>query len=361
MAEEPKPIKRLVAKNYGCLKNVDMELTPLHALIGPNDSGKSTILRAVATLAQLASAAFRNVSTTSSEPFHHGIDFETDFEIACHFDDELGYRISKGNGFAEVLEQLILGDQGTTGKIGRYIAHGGVLGSNADTAEKKALAHRLSARVVRFDPDALRKDSTLIPDEREIVLTDERGHGLAGVYDAVVKRDDDAFREIKKRVQRLFPPVKKLRLRNVSQSTMALRIELNSGEEVDAELMSEGLLFYLAFAAIPHLAPTSVLLVEEPENGLHPARIRDIVGILREVSKKTQVIIATHSPLVVNELEPEEVSVVTRTVDEGTIVTPIKETSNFETRSKAYALGELWLSYCDGETEAPLINGQPRP
>lgn len=35
------------AINYACLKDVKVSLTPLHAFIGPNDSGKSTLLRAI--------------------------------------------------------------------------------------------------------------------------------------------------------------------------------------------------------------------------------------------------------------------------------------------------------------------------
>jgi predicted ATPase len=76
--------------------------------------------------------------------------------------------------------------------------------------------------------------------------------------------------------------------------------------------------------------------------------------VLREVSKTRQVVMATHSPLVVNELQPEEVTLVTRTESEGTRFTPITETTNFAQRAKTYALGELWLSFADGRTEAAL-------
>jgi len=119
--------------------------------------------------------------------------------------------------------------------------------------------------------------------------------------------------------------------------------------------MSEGLLYFLAFAAIPYLEPTALLLLEEPENGLHPARIAEVMRILREVSKTMQVIIATHSPLVINELEGHEVTVVTRTPETGTQATLLKDTPNFEQRSKVYALGELWVSYANGKDEAALL------
>ena len=128
-----------------------------------------------------------------------------------------------------------------------------------------------------------------------------------------------------------------------------------------AKHISTGLLYYLVFATLPYLEPVSVLLVEEPENGLHPARIKEVMAVLREMSQDTQVLIATHSPLVVNELTPEEVSIVTRDTDNGTKVISIKDIPNFEERSAVYALGELWLSYADGNQETQLTLPRENP
>jgi predicted ATPase len=84
-----------------------------------------------------------------------------------------------------------------------------------------------------------------------------------------------------------------------------------------------------------------------------------VVKILRAISEKgTQVVMATHSPLVVNELSPHEVSVVTRTTEKGTQIKRIKDTPDFEARSKVYTLGELWIAYANGEDEAPLLEGR---
>ena len=41
------PIVRLDIENYGCIRKASFSLRPLHALIGPNDSGKTTTLRAL--------------------------------------------------------------------------------------------------------------------------------------------------------------------------------------------------------------------------------------------------------------------------------------------------------------------------
>ena len=212
--------------------------------------------------------------------------------------------------------------------------------------------------MLRLDPDALRRPSQLIPKGQKARLQDERGFGLPAIYDLIVNQNVEAFLAIKKRTRELFPSIQSIGLDNISESTKAIQIQLLSGEWVSAQFMSEGLLYYLAFAAIPYLDPAAVILVEEPENGLHPARIAEVMRILREVSKTTQVILATHSPLVINEMKPEEVSVVTRPPEKGTQVTRIDRTPDFADRARMYALGELWISYADGNLEAPLLEGR---
>ena len=47
-------IDRIRIQGFGCIEDVELELGPLQAFIGPNDSGKSTILRAVAVVAAAA-------------------------------------------------------------------------------------------------------------------------------------------------------------------------------------------------------------------------------------------------------------------------------------------------------------------
>ena len=154
----------------------------------------------------------------------------------------------------------------------------------------------------------------------------------------------------------LFPTVRALRMHNVSKTQKQLGLTLVDGTAVAPAEMSEGMLYWLAFAIVEHLAPQAILLIEEPENGLHPARIREVMKVLRDVSQRTQIILATHSPLVINELEPDEVTIVTRTAERGTICTPMTATKHFATRSKLYALGELWLSYADGDVERELVD-----
>src|SRR5258708_8232083 len=63
------PIQRLEIENYGCIRKASVTLTPLHALIGPNDSGKSTVLRALRTAAQFAGSDFGAEPNIKPVPF----------------------------------------------------------------------------------------------------------------------------------------------------------------------------------------------------------------------------------------------------------------------------------------------------
>jgi predicted ATPase len=349
-------IERFTAKNYGCLKDVTVALTPLHALIGPNDSGKSTLLHGMRTVVQLVADRFEIDKKGKWKPFDPFLVAQTDGAVS-HI--AIGCRVAGASYFIrrddDTLVETIEDDGSAPHNYLRSLDDTRQWGPATSALPVSQLR---AARLVRFDPDALRAPSGLIPETSPVNFLDDRGLGLAGVYFAIKNRDDGTFARIIADVRNHFPTIKSVRVKAVTSSEVVLEADLASGAKVEARRMSEGLLYYLAFAALQHLDPVSLLLVEEPENGLHPARIVEVMRILREISRTTQVLLATHSPLVINEMQPEEVSVVTRKPDEGKRVTPMKKTANFEKRSSVYALGELWLSFADGVEEAPLIEGR---
>lgn len=324
-------VEELRIQNYGCIQDATFRFTPLHALIGPNDSGKSTVLRALRTIGRTITSARRGE-----------LDLEPRGQDGLLLAD-------RGNNRGSRLEVCVSSERCVVERFARV---------HASAKVEKALE---GTQLLRLDPDFLRKPNALIPDNQPLRFSDERGTGLAALYDALVVRDLAAYAALNEELAKLFPSVKSIQLGNPSPSEKAIGVKLADGAFVPAELMSEGLLYYLAFAILPHLDPTPLLLIEEPENGLHPARIAEVMRVLRAISEKTQVILATHSPLVINELRPEEVTVVTRSKEHGTKATLMKDTPSFEERSKVYALGELWLSYANGEDEAPLLLGGPRP
>jgi predicted ATPase len=345
-------IERLRIQNYGCIKDVTLALTPLHALIGPNDSGKSTVLMALRTLTTLAAGPIR--SADDSGKLIAALSVNPQFVIEGRSLGE-GWRIGALEG--QGLYEELLPEMAAPYRQGLTQRDGSMLLSRPQSAMRLALGGSI---LLRLEPDALRMPTQLIQEGQPLRFANALGLGLPAIYDAIVTRDLDAYAAINARLRTLFPTVKSLSLKNPSATTKALGVQLTDLTRVDADFMSEGMLYYLAYAALPHLAPTALILVEEPENGLHPARIHEVMQVLREISKTTQIVLATHSPLVINELAPDEVTVLTRTQGEGTRARRIKDTPNFEERAKVYALGELWVSYADGNVETPLFT-EPEP
>ncbi len=318
-------IESFQIKNIGPIKAASGKLSRIHAFIGPNDSGKSTILRALRTCALYVNG----VSTTLPPPQSGEARF-----IGLNLTGGLTTSVTR-LGDAQLVEPSRITNE----------------------ARQEYLRQLRGAELLRLDPDAVGAPSALLPDGGLLRFTNERGAGLAGLCDALLNRADGSFDRFSAEVVRHFPAVRGLRLRTISPSMKTLEATLRDGSQVPAQFMSEGFLYFAALAILPFIDAGALLFLEEPENGLHPSRIAEVVRLLRTLTESgTQIVMATHSPLVVNELQPTEVTVVTRDEVSGTKLIPIAETHGFAERSKVYALGELWLSYANGRDEAALLS-----
>jgi predicted ATPase len=108
--------------------------------------------------------------------------------------------------------------------------------------------------------------------------------------------------------------------------------------------LSDGTLRYLVLLAIlldPE--PPPLICIEEPELGLHPDLISNITKLLIEASSRTQLIVTTHSELLIDGLSktPESV-VVCEKVNGETVLTRL-EPERLKIWLEKYRLGEVWL------------------
>jgi len=90
----------------------------------------------------------------------------------------------------------------------------------------------------------------------------------------------------------------------------------------------------------PRSLRPSVILVDEPELGLHPYAITLLASLVKQASIETQIILSTQSPLLLDHFQPEDVLVADR-VDGSTQLTRL-ESARLETWLERYSLGQLW-------------------
>jgi predicted ATPase len=128
--------------------------------------------------------------------------------------------------------------------------------------------------------------------------------------------------------------------------------ENGSSYEFRPYQLSDGTLRFMALATLLKLPPEdmpSLVIIDEPELGLHPAAIGVLADLLKSASKKTQIIVSTQSVSLVNYINVEDVIVVEKEDDQSVF----KHLNRSELSSwlEDFTLGELW--------EKNVIGGRP--
>ena len=121
--------------------------------------------------------------------------------------------------------------------------------------------------------------------------------------------------------------------------------EKNLHRPVPASRLSDGTLRFLCLATVLcHPSPPPLICIEEPEIGLHPDILPIVAELLIEASYRTQLIVTTHSDILVDALShvPESVLV----CEKETNATAVRRLSQDALRvwlEEEYSLGDLWL------------------
>jgi hypothetical protein len=213
------------------------------------------------------------------------------------------------------------------------------------------------------------------PDTNRRFRMEPTGFGLALLLDDILGYDRNLFISLEQRFQTIFPDVKSIKL--ISEEAYSSPVDdprqipilqksagkgiwfefKSIGDPIPARQVSDGLLRILAYIAILHLPhPPRVLLIEEPENGIHPIRLKEVLAILRELIKKqarTQVILTTHSPYAVDLFEPEEVTLCKKEDDGSVSVRRLSESQAVRDQQGVFTLGEIWTSEGDESLSQP--------
>jgi len=114
-------------------------------------------------------------------------------------------------------------------------------------------------------------------------------------------------------------------------------------QPIPATRLSDGTLRYLCLLTVLcHPAPPPLVCIEEPELGLHPDILPTVAELLIEASQRTQLVVTTHSDVLVSALThiPESILVCERTAD-GTQLRRLT-TEQLKPWLEKYTLGELW-------------------
>ena len=136
---------------------------------------------------------------------------------------------------------------------------------------------------------------------------------------------------------------------------------MKGGFDIPARQASDGVMLVLAYLTILYLPePPNFLLIEEPENGIHPKRLEAVFSILRTLTEeqgRTQVIMTTHSPYVLDLFQPEEVTLCRMNSAGEVEVKSLADSLQVVRQQKLFTLGEIWT----GEGDDALFDATSEP
>lgn len=374
-------LTRLKVQNYKSLRDIEILLKPLTVFVGPNNAGKSNILDCLLFIRDLAEHGAPAVHSRWGFPYivwggavtgaiaveldavlrdQNGNErhFEYKFEIAG---SPIQYAITRELLFLRIGQErkkLLEFPEGRD-NIARVWDEegkdrGGWGGGNAQLYVCQFKYPDLYPLVSDFGrfiltwafydlvPSRMKEPN---PARKELRLQPE-GENLSAVLHSYQSEYSSSFGEVETLLKTGLPEVQRLltALTEQGQTYVALE-EKGLSFRIPVRAMSDGtvrLLGYLAAVYSPE-AP-SLACFEEPENCIHPHLLEQVIDVLKASSKRTQVLITTHSPYLLNFLRSPESLIVVEKVDGKTVCKAVKDQEGVKEALEVLGLGELWYS-----------------
>ncbi|MFN6564832.1 MAG: AAA family ATPase [Nostoc sp. ChiSLP01] len=366
-------LSKLRVQHYKSLFDTEVDLEPLTVFIGPNGSGKSNICEALSILSDFIQ---RLILTTNSPDL---IPFFTQSLITLNQNpqniikskfwqgkqDYLLFEVSylpsrEGQEFISGISIHIDYPQRIvtikcqnysntdsvknqyTQNLRNFLVSHNYLDSPLDNALKKV-------SIYDFAPISL---SNNIPSTKGM---DKTGQGIVDALADILLSNRKSFDELEERLTRLVPNIQRISLVRQENRTFLLElIDRYSENHIPASDISDGTLRILAFLTALYQENTpSIICFEEIENGVHPWLLHKMMELLQIIStegitgKPVQVLITTHSPVLLNYVEPYQVRAVELDSEGKTQIHALPiDSERFQKALEAYdgALGELWFT-----------------
>jgi len=172
------------------------------------------------------------------------------------------------------------------------------------------------------------------------------GSNLPAFLYLLQEKYQESYRLIRGAVQRVAPFFDDFILRPDPLNEETIRLawrHKNSEQYFGASALSDGSMRFIVLATLllqPDRFRPSVILVDEPELGLHPYAMALLASLIKQASQTSQVIVSTQSSVLLDHFEPEDVLVAER-AGGGTRLTRL-ESPRLKAWLEDYSLGQLW-------------------
>lgn len=315
-------IASVAFRRFKALRSTHLSLGAFNVVVGPNGSGKTSLLDAVGrlkTLAALEPSFGPAVQAMEAGP-------EIEFRFSAPFDSVALTLRCVSDTRCDLLQ----------------------LDESARAAWPSLRKEAMGLGAYAFDEEVLAQPSRI----DDPVRFCRKGQGMAGAMYFLKTRHPDLFGLLRAEVLRLFPEYTDFDVVRVGDAHLTVSLSLPGEAPVHAENLSQGTLFMLGFLLIAFdPQPPATLCIEEMDRGIHPRLLREVRDTLYRLSyptdgrRPTQVIATTQSPYMLDQFRehPEEVVVMQK---EGSAAhfKRLTDIPHFAEILREGSLGDLWYS-----------------
>jgi predicted ATPase len=392
--DDPTLIARVVLKNYKSIARCDVRLRPLMFLVGPNGSGKSNFLDALRFVSDALNTSLDHAlrdrggiqevrRRSRGHPNHFSISLE--FRLLDGTAGRYGFRIGARTqgGYEVQSEECRLSRPVALAAEDFYQIQGGTVTATSLATPPAAASDRLylvnvsGLREFRplydalahmafynLNPDRIR--DLQAPDAGEFLRRD--GDNLASVLGRMERDSPELKARIEEYLSKVVPGVRGVEAKAVGpKETIEFRQEVAGSKHPwhffaanmsDGTLRALGILVALLQSSNGQAHRVPLVGIEEPEIALHPAAAGVLRDSLRDASRKTQVLVTSHSPDLLDDSEIPDDWILPIIAEQGeTRIAPLDEAGRSAIRDRLYTPGELLrLDQLRPETPADRIS-----
>ena len=365
-------LQKVTLTGFKSIKSMDLDLRPLNVLIGANGAGKSNLVSFFKMLNEMMAGRLQQFVATSGRAqslLHFGPKVTPQMEAQLEFEVDNGVDTYALRLFHAAGDTLVFADERLSFRQTGYTRPKVVtLGSRheetriAQEADKgeptaKVFRHLLNhCRVYHFhdtSPTARVRQYSYIGDNRW--LMPDAGNLAAFLLRLRDENSGAVYKRIVTTIRLIAPFFDDFVLEPAgpNQKDIILNWKDRGSDQVfGPHQLSDGTLRAICLVTLlmqPEDELPELIIVDEPELGLHPYALDVIASLFKKVSHSTQALIGTQSSSFLDQFDPEDIITVNREGNESRFTRP--DTEKLEAWLDEYSLGEVW--------EKNVIGGGP--
>ncbi len=354
----------LTVKGFRSIKSIEeLKLRRINVLVGANGSGKSNFVGVfdfLRALRQGRLADYTDEAGGAEKILHFGSKATREIELEISFDQRInGYHVALSptgkDRFYVHDERCWIWDKSQYEDPYAETLTG--TGEEAGISEPqsgkpyKSVADWVQSRLDSWRTYHFHDTSDSSPMKKTQDVDDNRffradASNLAAYLYLLQQDNQPQYQLIRKTVQLIAPFFKDFRLEPLRRNANKIKLEWvhkSSEAYFDASSLSDGTLRFICLCTLflqPFAYRPPVILIDEPELGLHPYAITMLANLIKAAATETQIIVSTQSAQLLDHFQPEDILVAE--LENGATTLKRLQSQDLAGWLEEYSLGQLW-------------------